>query len=106
MGKKKTDKLVEECAAQLKAISNPIRLQIILNLRGTSSSVKGLMRHIPIEQNLMSHHLKKLRKAGLVTRRRDGKGALYALTPTTQLDGNDCLDLGCCKLCLPAKTGE
>jgi DNA-binding transcriptional ArsR family regulator len=32
-------------------------------------------------QNLVSHHLRALRAAGVVESRRDGKMVLYALTP-------------------------
>jgi DNA-binding transcriptional ArsR family regulator len=32
-------------------------------------------------ENLVSHHLRALRGAGLVTSRRDGKMVLYALAP-------------------------
>jgi ArsR family transcriptional regulator, lead/cadmium/zinc/bismuth-responsive transcriptional repressor len=33
-------------------------------------------------QNLVSHHLRALRQAGLVTSRRDGKMVMYELTET------------------------
>jgi len=33
-------------------------------------------------QNLVSHHLRALRRAGLVTSRRDGKMVMYQLTET------------------------
>jgi ArsR family transcriptional regulator, lead/cadmium/zinc/bismuth-responsive transcriptional repressor len=32
-------------------------------------------------ENLVSHHLRALRSAGLVTSRRDGKMVVYALAP-------------------------
>ena len=33
-------------------------------------------------ENLVSHHLRTLKAAGLATSRREGKMALYALTPS------------------------
>jgi ArsR family transcriptional regulator len=52
-----------------------------------------------VEQSLLSHHLRSLRDAGIVTSRRDGKAVLYSLSPkfrcaTTQ----KAIDLGCCKI--------
>lgn len=108
MNKKHKDYIdpeIKDCATQLKALSNPIRLQILVWLQEKPSSVKALIRRIPIEQNLMSHHLKKLRKAGLVSRRRDGKGALYSIAPEVRAEDSISLNLGGCTLCLTPDKG-
>ena len=98
MGKANVSLEMEACAKQLHEISNPIRLQIIRNLQNRPSSVKELLKTIPIEQNLMSHHLKKLRKASLVTRERNGKSMRYMLMEDVSIEGSNAINLGCCIL--------
>ena len=57
---------------------------------------------IPIEQSLLSHHLRVLRDAGLVETERQGKGVLYRMAPEVggTLTGGS-IDLGCCQLTVP-----
>jgi DNA-binding transcriptional ArsR family regulator len=58
-----------------------------------------------LEQSLLSHHLKVLRKEGFVEAMRDGKAVLYSLTPEVQrANAGRAIDLGCCLLCFARTT--
>lgn len=66
---------------RFRALADPTRLTIALALRdGGELCVCDLSWIVERAQNLVSHHLRALRAAGLVDYRRDGKMALYSLT--------------------------
>jgi ArsR family transcriptional regulator, lead/cadmium/zinc/bismuth-responsive transcriptional repressor len=68
-------------AAAAKAVADPTRLTLAHALgRADEACVCDLSWVMERSENLVSHHLKVLRQAGLVTSRRDGKMVLYALT--------------------------
>ena len=68
-------------AAQAKALADPTRLTLAAALAETDEAcVCDLSWVMERAENLISHHLKILRRAGLVESRRDGKMVLYALT--------------------------
>ena len=72
-------RLVSERA---KALADPTRLTIALALAATDElCVCDLAWVIERAENLVSHHLRFLRSAGLATSRRDGKMVMYAVTP-------------------------
>jgi ArsR family transcriptional regulator len=62
-----------------KALSDPVRLQIVDVLRRQAGEVCvcDLQPHFGISQPTLSHHLKKLREAGLVGVVRRGQWAYY-----------------------------
>ena len=63
------------------ALGDPTRLNVALALRDAPElCVCDLAWIVERAQNLVSHHLRALRAAGLVDYRRDGKMALYSLT--------------------------
>lgn len=71
----------EAAAAQAKALADPTRLTLAVALAATDEAcVCDLSWVIERADNLVSHHLRILRQAGLVESRRDGKMVLYALT--------------------------
>ena len=51
---------------------------------------------------MVSHHLQILRRANIVATQKSGRFVVYRLHPDAFAE-SDCLDLGCCKLRLPAK---
>jgi ArsR family transcriptional regulator len=62
---------LEEVAAILKALSDQNRLKILdVLMQGVSCNCE-LNDRLGLPPNLLSHHLRVLRKAGLVTSRRD-----------------------------------
>lgn len=70
-------------AARAKALADPTRFQIALALReGEELCVCDLAWIVAKAENLVGHHLRALRLAGLAGSRRDGKVVFYALTPT------------------------
>ncbi len=71
----------EPAAARAKALGDPTRLAIAATLlEGGELCVCDLSWVMERAENLVSHHLRALRNAGLVTGRRDGKMMLYSLT--------------------------
>jgi DNA-binding transcriptional ArsR family regulator len=65
-----------------RALADPTRLTLAAALaRANELCVCDLAWIAERSQNLVSHHLRALRAAGLVDSRRDGKMVLYALTP-------------------------
>lgn len=67
--------------ADLRSLADPTRLIIAFALRdGGELCVCDLSWIVERAQNLVSHHVRALRAAGLADYRRDGKMALYSLT--------------------------
>ena len=64
---------------QFRALSDETRLRIVEQLRGGEQCVCDLMASLNLGQSLLSFHLKTLKDAGLVTDRREGRWAYYAL---------------------------
>lgn len=68
-------------AAQAQAVADPTRLMLAAALgRVEELCVCDLAWISERSQNLVSHHLRTLRSAGLVRSRREGKMVMYALT--------------------------
>jgi DNA-binding transcriptional ArsR family regulator len=68
-------------AERARALADPTRLTIATALAGAEElCVCDLAWIAERSQNLVSHHLKVLRLAGLVAARREGKMVMYALT--------------------------
>src|SRR3954447_4253993 len=73
--------VAEAAAAGAKALGDPTRLTIAVSLaHGGELCVCDLAWIVERADNLVSHHVRSLRSAGLVTSRRDGKMVLYTLT--------------------------
>jgi DNA-binding transcriptional ArsR family regulator len=73
--------MIQQAASRYQALGDPTRLNIALALGGAPAlCVCDLAWIVERAQNLVSHHLRALRAAGLVDYRRDGKMALYSLT--------------------------
>jgi ArsR family transcriptional regulator len=64
---------------QFQALSDATRLRIVDLLRGGERCVCELTAALDLGQSLLSFHLKALKNAGLVTDRREGRWAYYAL---------------------------
>jgi DNA-binding transcriptional ArsR family regulator len=64
----------------LKALANPVRLQLLTCLSKGPRNVTQLISNCGLSQSAVSQHLEKLRQAGLVSSRRDGKEIFYQLT--------------------------
>jgi ArsR family transcriptional regulator, lead/cadmium/zinc/bismuth-responsive transcriptional repressor len=78
---KLTDDAARRLAARAKALADPTRLVVAAALAGTDElCVCDLAWVTGRAENLVSHHLRALKGAGVVSGRRDGKMVLYGLT--------------------------
>jgi ubiquinone/menaquinone biosynthesis C-methylase UbiE/DNA-binding transcriptional ArsR family regulator len=68
---------IEALAAHSKASADPLRLSILRILGEGSFGVLELCQIFEIKQSSMSHHLKILANAGLVSTRREGNSIFY-----------------------------
>ncbi len=66
-------------AELLRALSSPVRLAIVLELRTGARCVHELVETLGATQPLVSQHLRVLRGAGLVAAERRGREVAYAL---------------------------
>jgi ArsR family transcriptional regulator len=69
------------CEEQAKFVSVLVglqRIKILKLLRGGEQCVCEIERSLGIPQNLVSHHLRVLREAGLVSARREGQFVHYS----------------------------
>lgn len=70
-----------QAAARAKALADPTRLTLALALReGSELCVCDLAWIAERAENLVSHHLRALRAAGIASSRREHKLVFYALT--------------------------
>lgn len=67
----------------LRALADDNRLRILTRLRRGEQCVCSLTDALDCAQPLLSHHLKTLKAAGLVTNRREGRWTYYAINPDT-----------------------
>lgn len=67
----------------LKALAEPIRLQLIEVLGEGERCVCELTGELGLAQSKLSFHLKVLKEAGLITPREDGRWVYYRLEPAS-----------------------
>ncbi len=77
-------------------LSEAARLRIIRALIKGPQNVSALVEATGLDQPRVSHHLAKMRMAGLVARERSGRSLVYRIHPDIA-DGNG-LDFGCCQI--------
>ena len=78
-------KLFAEFANVARALGHAHRLEILEHLAQGESGVEALSTRVHLSIANTSQHLQHLRRAGLVTSRRDGKFVLYFLSDETVL---------------------
>jgi ArsR family transcriptional regulator, arsenate/arsenite/antimonite-responsive transcriptional repressor len=72
-----------ELAASFKALADPNRVAIVNRLAGEDElCVCDLVDEFELSQPTISHHLRILREAGLITVREQGTWAYYRLVPS------------------------
>ncbi len=74
----------DELSALLKAVADPVRLQLLSMIRAADAReacVCDLTDAVGLAQPTVSHHLKVLTDAGLLTRERRGSWAWFTLVP-------------------------
>jgi ArsR family transcriptional regulator len=72
---------VDEARQLLKALAEPIRLQVIEALAGGERCVCDLTEDLGLAQSKLSFHLKVLKEAGLLADRQSGRWVYYRLRP-------------------------
>jgi ubiquinone/menaquinone biosynthesis C-methylase UbiE/predicted transcriptional regulator len=75
----------------LRLLSDPSRVRILLLLEEEELSVAELQEILAMGQSRISTHLSQLKQADLVEDRRTGKSILYRFKPTTKADFKDLL---------------
>jgi len=76
-----TDLKPESARALLKALADPLRLQIIETLSDGERCVCDLTTDLDLAQSKLSFHLRVLREAGLLSQRLSGRWVYYRLQP-------------------------
>jgi len=77
--------LASRAAVQARALGDPTRLRLAAALAvGSELCVCDLAWVCGLARNLVSHHVRLLRSAGLASSRRAGKLVMYRLTPAGQ----------------------
>lgn len=74
----------EEIALKLKALADPVRLRLfsaVASHAGGEACVCDVSEGLEVSQPTISHHLKVLREAGLLTAQRRGSWVYYAMVP-------------------------
>ena len=70
---------IELIAQRFRAMGEPMRLRILMALRGGERSVTELVEQQETSQANISKHLQVLTACGLLTRRKQGLNVLYAI---------------------------
>ncbi len=90
------------CSKFLKAVADPERLRIVQCLREGPRTVGEIAQLLNAPLANASHHLKLLRRAGIVTGSKEGRFVSYALDARFARTGTkrslDVLDFGCCRI--------
>ncbi len=73
-------KQVSSLSSVLKIIAEESRLRLLCILRQGEHCVCELMEHVDLSQSLISHHLKDLKEAEILTDEKRGLRVYYSLT--------------------------
>jgi ArsR family transcriptional regulator len=82
----KATSLEDQVAQLLRAINQPARLRILMAIGQGEACVCHLEAMLGLRQAYISQHLMALRKAGLLTTRRDGRYIYYQISDLRLLD--------------------
>jgi ArsR family transcriptional regulator len=66
----------------LRALAEPIRLQVVQALANGERCVCELTAELDLAQSKLSFHLKVLKEAGLISARQEGRWIYYRLEPS------------------------
>jgi ArsR family transcriptional regulator, arsenate/arsenite/antimonite-responsive transcriptional repressor len=91
-----TEPAALEMAKKLKALADPVRLRLfsaIASHAGGEACVCDISDGIDVSQPTVSHHLKVLRDAGLLTSERRASWVYYAVVPDALRELSALLDL-------------
>lgn len=80
MAKIPNDKVIDKMENMLNIASDSTRLKIMYALSGGEKNVSEIVLEVGASQSLISHQLTVLRKANLVSTRKQGTKVFYALS--------------------------
>lgn len=86
-----------EMASRFKALSDPVRLRLLSSIAshaGGEACVCDVLVGVEVSQPTVSHHLKVLRDAGLLTSQRRASWVYYAVVPAALEALSDLLKVG------------
>jgi DNA-binding transcriptional ArsR family regulator len=89
---------LDKVAFLAKSLSDPNRLRILLAVSSGRRSVGQIVEELGLSQPLVSHHLKELRRALLVTVERRGPFVFYELSDPRVVEALDRLRSVACDL--------
>lgn len=84
--KELSDTALNLVARRFKALSEPIRLQLVMAVMAGEKSVGELVELSGAHQANVSRHLHTLADAGLLTRRKEGLHVFYSIADSTIFD--------------------
>ena len=76
---------VAQALQLLRALAEPIRLQVVQALQDGERCVCDLTSDLELAQSKLSFHLKVLKEAGLIRARQEGRWIYYRLEPSALL---------------------
>ncbi|MBC7742025.1 MAG: winged helix-turn-helix transcriptional regulator [Bdellovibrionaceae bacterium] len=95
----KTKSQVKNCVGRLRVLADETRLRVIHQIIDNPLIVNEINKVLKIVQSLLSHHLKVLRDAELVSSNRSGKSIRYStITNVVSNPDSRIIDLGCCQI--------
>jgi len=74
---------LDQAQRLLRALAEPIRLQVVQALQNGERCVCDLTSDLNLAQSKLSFHLKVLKEAGLICARQEGRWIYYRLEPST-----------------------
>ncbi|MEN8208717.1 MAG: metalloregulator ArsR/SmtB family transcription factor [Candidatus Fermentibacteria bacterium] len=72
-------KSMEIQAGILKALAHPHRLELVTRLKADGCNVSEIQSNLGLPQSTISHHLRILKNAGILSSRRDGTTVCYSI---------------------------
>ncbi len=79
---------VTELCALFKLLSDPTRLEILMQLSQGEFTVTDICSSLNLPQPTVSHHLGLLRMGHCIVNKRNGKSVIYSLSETTKGNKN------------------
>jgi len=70
-------KTYEDKCDVLKALSNPARMEIVMRLKKEGCNVTTIQENLGLPQSTISQHLKILKNAGIISRKKQGTKVCY-----------------------------
>jgi DNA-binding transcriptional ArsR family regulator len=74
-----TTRTTLDVATVLRALSDPVRLELVRQLRASDVPIACGTFDVTVAKNTLSHHFKILREAGVIVTHREGTQALNTL---------------------------